>query len=100
ERQDRPRQYAVRAPHRGALPSLRRPPGPRVRRWPPADRPALLHELRRPEVCEEAVKDLRFAICDLRFAICDLRFAICDLRFAICDLRFPNPKTMIPGAHA
>ena len=36
--------------HRGALPALRRPSGPRVRRRPEADRPALLHERRRAEV--------------------------------------------------
>ena len=33
--------------HRGALPPLRRPSRPRVRRRPEADRPALLHERRR-----------------------------------------------------
>ena len=36
--------------HRGALPALRRPPGPRVRRRAEADRPALLHERRGAEV--------------------------------------------------
>src|SRR3569623_10520 len=34
---------------RSALPSLRRPPGPRLRRRPAAHRPALLHERRGPE---------------------------------------------------
>ena len=37
-------------PHRGALQPLRRPPRPRVRRRPGADRPALLHERRGAEV--------------------------------------------------
>ena len=37
-------------PHRGALQPLRQPPGPRVRRRPAADRPALLHQRRRHEV--------------------------------------------------
>ena len=36
--------------HRGALPPLRRPSRPRVRRRSAADRPALLHERRRVEV--------------------------------------------------
>ena len=35
--------------HGGALPPLRRPSRPRVRRRPEADRPALLHERRRDE---------------------------------------------------
>ena len=39
--------------HRGALPPLRRPPRPRVRRRSDADRPALLHERRRDEVRPE-----------------------------------------------
>ena len=36
--------------HRGALPALRRPPGPRLRRRPAAHRAALLHERRRAQV--------------------------------------------------
>ena len=31
--------------HRNPVRAMRRPPGPRVRRWPRAHRPALLHEL-------------------------------------------------------
>ena len=37
-------------PYRGALPALRRPSRPRLRRRPAADRPALLHELAGPGV--------------------------------------------------
>ena len=37
-------------PHRGALQPLRRSSRPCVRRWPAADRPALLHERRGAEV--------------------------------------------------
>ena len=40
------RQHCGHVTHRGTLPSLRRPPRPRLQRWPPADRPALLHERR------------------------------------------------------
>ena len=40
------RQRLVMRAHRGRVPPLRRPPGPRLRRRPEADRPALLHELR------------------------------------------------------
>ena len=36
------------APHRGHLPGLRRPPGPRLRRRPRPHRPALLHQLLLP----------------------------------------------------
>src|SRR5882724_4506517 len=41
---DRP--LAADGAHRGALPPLRRSPGPCVRGWAEADRPALLHERR------------------------------------------------------
>ena len=39
--------------HRSALPPLRRSPRPRLRGWPAAHRPALLHERRRDEVRAE-----------------------------------------------
>ncbi len=38
-------------PHRGALRPLRWPSGPRLSRWPAADRLALLHEFGRHEAC-------------------------------------------------
>jgi hypothetical protein len=41
------RTFRVMPPHRSALPPLRRPSRPRLRRRPEADRPALLHERRR-----------------------------------------------------
>ena len=41
---------ARHGPHRGALQPLRRPPGPCVRRRAEADRPALLHERRGPDL--------------------------------------------------
>ena len=47
ERRDPARQQPVHAAHRGRLRALRRPPGPRVRRRPEPDRPALLHQLLR-----------------------------------------------------
>ena len=45
ERRDPARQQPLHAPHRGRLRALRRPPGPRLRRRPEPDRPALLHQL-------------------------------------------------------
>ena len=44
------RQVVLHDAHRGALPPLRRPSRPCVRRRPEADRPALLHERRGAEV--------------------------------------------------
>ena len=49
-RQPARRHHAGHVARRGALPPLRRPPGPRVRRRPEAHRPALLHERRRDGV--------------------------------------------------
>jgi SelR domain len=42
--------------HRGALQPLRQPLGPRLPRWPPAHRPALLHQRRGHEVRAEGVR--------------------------------------------
>ena len=42
-------------PHRSGLRALRLAPGPCLRRRPEADRPALLHELGRDEVCRDEV---------------------------------------------
>ena len=44
-RRDRDRPVDVDDADRGALPPLRRPPRPRLRRRPEPDRPALLHQL-------------------------------------------------------
>ena len=44
------RRQPLHAPDRGPLQSLRRPSRPRLRRWPAADRPALLHQRRGAEV--------------------------------------------------
>ena len=47
ERQDNSERNVA---HRGALQPLWRAPRPRLQRWPPADRPALLHERRGDDV--------------------------------------------------
>src|SRR5256885_4398673 len=56
------RQVALHGEDRGDVRELRRAPGPRLRRRPPADGPALLHQLRldqtRPEVTEEGEENL------------------------------------------
>ena len=46
-------------PHRGALPALRRPSRPRLRRRPAADRPALLHERRRARLPARRLRRFR-----------------------------------------
>ena len=46
----RARPLGRHGPNRRQLPALRRPPGPRVRRWSEADRTALLHERRGDDV--------------------------------------------------
>ena len=48
------RRQPPHAPHRGGLRPLRRPPRPRLRGRPAADRPALLHERRRAQPRAEA----------------------------------------------
>ena len=45
--------------HRGALPALRRPPGPCLRRRSAAYRPALLHERRRAQIRPGVTRRLR-----------------------------------------
>ena len=53
-RRDRGRQQPAHAAHRGAVLTLRRPPGPRLRRRPGRDHgPALLHQRLRAEFDEE-----------------------------------------------
>ena len=47
---DRARPLGRHGPDRRQLPALRRPPGPRLRRWSEADRIALLHERRGDDV--------------------------------------------------
>ena len=44
------RRFAVHGPHRSALPALRRPSRPRLRRRPAADRQASLHQRRRADL--------------------------------------------------